>query len=95
MVNGPLEGSSESTALMDDLQQIDKLYGSYKNYELIKTVALSKSTNVVYIAINYDLGPLFAKFIIYDTGGEWVVTRLDVNTNPETIMPGLDLWRTK
>jgi len=81
--------------LIEDLQQVEKMYGNYKNYEFIKTVALSKSTNVLYIGINYDFGPLFAKFILYDIGDEWVVTKLEVNTNPETIMPGLDLWRTR
>jgi hypothetical protein len=96
MKNGPNEISYDSLTLIDDLQQADRLYGNYKNYEIIKTVVLSNSTNVIYVCINYELGPLFAKFIIYDIGGgEWVITRLDVHTNPEIIMPGLDSWRTR
>jgi hypothetical protein len=95
MKNGPNEINYESLPVINDLQYVDNLYGNYKNYEIIKTVKLSNSTTVLYISINYDLGALFSKFIIYNIGGEELVTKMEVNTNPEIIMPSLDLWRTR
>jgi len=95
MKNGPNEINYESLPVINDLQYVENLYGNYKNYELIKIVKLTNSTTVLYISINYDLGALFSKYIIYNIGGEELVTKMEVNTNPEIIMPSLDLWRTR
>ena len=70
-------------------QQVDEFYGKYLNYELIDVKEISETSKVVIISMNYELGPVYAKFLTYKAKAGWILVSFDFNTKPEIILPAL------
>jgi len=83
----PLDGSKDALSQANVLRQIQDYYGSYKTFDLIHTRNLSPIIKVVYLALNYEKGPLFAKFVVYQTEQGWILTTFTFNTKEELILP--------
>ncbi len=87
-VGGPMEGAdsllSQATTL---LRQIESRYGKYREFDLIKEVNLTPTTKIVYLQMNFQKGPLFARFVCYLTELNWVIATVDFHTKPELILP--------
>ena len=71
-------------------RRIDRLLGNYQNFEAIDAKPIGKTSQIVYLSMNFERGAVFAKFTLYRTAKDgWVVQHMDFNTRPEAIMPWL------
>ena len=53
---------------------------------------------VIYLVLDYERGPLFARFTIYRANHRWVMTNFDFNTREENLFPpvyNVETTRTK
>lgn len=69
------------------LHQVEDLYGPYEGYDVIAIRDLTPSTRIVYMALSYSSGPLFARFVVYRTGAGWLMTSFLFNTDDTAILP--------
>jgi len=83
----PVEGSKEALSQSNNLRQIQDFYGSYQSFDLISMRELSPSVRIYYLAMNFDKGPLFAKFILYRAEQGWILTSFLFNTSDTAILP--------
>jgi hypothetical protein len=83
----PLEGSKDALSQGNLLRQIQDFYGSYQGFDVISTRTLSATTRIVYMTLNFEKGPLFAKFVVYRTAQGWILTSFTFNTKEEMVLP--------
>ncbi|MBZ5648073.1 MAG: hypothetical protein LAN37_12705 [Acidobacteriia bacterium] len=83
----PIEGSKEVLSQANVLRQIQDFYGPFKGFQLIRSKNLSSNTRVIYLNINFEKGPVFAKFLVYRAEQDWILTSFLLNTNPDLILP--------
>jgi hypothetical protein len=83
----PLEGSKDALTQANNLRQIEDYYGSFKKYEVLATRTVSSSTRMDYVVLNYDKGPLFARFVSYKTDDGWILVSFDFNTKVDMVIP--------
>jgi len=81
------EFKSGSRALY--FRQAERTLGKYVAYEWVATRMIGKSSKIVYLAINYEHGAVYARFLVYRTEKDWVVQSMNFNTRPEALMPWL------
>jgi hypothetical protein len=82
-----LEGSKDALTQANGLRQIGDYYGAYKAFEVISSRTISPSTRVFYLTLEFEKGPVFAKFVIYRVAEDWVLVSFNFNTKPELILP--------
>ena len=85
--DGVLEGSPAAKAASDALREAQATYGAYRGFHVISARNLSGSTVLVYVTLDYDHGPLFAKFIAYRTTQGTVLTSLLFKMDESEILP--------
>jgi len=83
----PAEGQKNALAESNVLLQVEAFYGSYQSYELINIKEITASSRVVYVQLNYENGPVFAYFVIFKKGGDWIITTFQFHTDPTAILP--------
>ncbi len=86
---GLLEGDGKVRVLSNYVRRLDRALGNYKSSELLETKPLGQSSRIVYVAMNFQRGAVYARFALYRADKDWVVQNLDFSTKPETIMPWL------
>jgi hypothetical protein len=84
---GSLDGSKEALSQADVLRQIQEFYGAYRAFEVVSTKDLSPKTRVVYLVLDFERGPLFAKFVVYRSGQGWILAYFNFNTKEELVFP--------
>ena len=85
--NGPLEGDAKIAESAGVFHEVEKYYGRYLSFHLIQQKELTPVSRLVYIQMNYEKGPFFARFLCYLAGTEWVVAgRLLLNTDPDQVL---------
>ncbi len=72
-------------------RQTDRTLGNYRAYEVVQSRRIGASSRIFYIAINYQRGAVYARFLVYQTDKDWVVQSMDFSLKPEAIMPWLAL----
>jgi hypothetical protein len=82
-----IDGSKEALTQANNLRQIQDYYGAYRGYELISAIDITPKTKVVYLIIDFDKGPLFAKFVVYRPDQVWILVNFNFNTKTESILP--------
>ena len=70
-------------------------YAAALTCEPVEQKAIGKRSQIVYLAVNFERGVVFAKFLLYRTDKNWVVQNLYFDTRPEAIMPWLATEGTK
>ncbi|MFZ5877218.1 MAG: hypothetical protein ACOYXU_12540 [Nitrospirota bacterium] len=81
------EGSPETSIQVNYLKHVEAMYGKFQSYHLVQVHALSPLTLIVYLTINYEKGPLFARFLSYRIRNDWVLPEFSFDTKPEAIFP--------
>jgi len=85
MRNSPLRWTPSIAAPLQEAQQE---FGAFSSWELIDIQGISPHTRVVYMVLDYERGPVFAKFLAYDTSQQgWVLTSLRFSMDPDAILP--------
>jgi hypothetical protein len=82
-----IDGSKEALSQANGLRQIQDYYGAYQTFEVVSTRDLSPKTRVVYLVLDFEKGPVFAKFVVYRSDQGWILASFDVNTKEELILP--------
>jgi hypothetical protein len=83
----PVEGSKEALSQANNLRQVQDFYGTYKTFHLIQSRNLGPTSRMVYLVLDYEKGPLFAKFLVFRAEQGWIVASFSFNTHPEAILP--------
>lgn len=83
----PIEGSKDAISQANILRQIQDFYGPYKSFDLIRSRNLTPNVRVIYLTLDYEKGPLFAKFTVYQAAQGWILTNFIFNTKEEIILP--------
>jgi hypothetical protein len=86
---GLLEDDAKPTTLANYFTRIDRTVGNYKSFELIDSKVVNQSSVIYYISVNFEHAVVYARFLVYHTGGDWVVQNMDFSTRPEAVMPWL------
>ena len=79
----------KSTPHATYFRQAERTLGKYVSYEWVATKIVGKSSKILYLAINYERGAVYARFLVYRTERDWVVQSMNFNTRPEALMPWL------
>lgn len=71
------------------LHSAEQEFGPFQGWDIVDVRSLTPTTRVVYLVLNYQLGPVFAKFVAYDTEQQvgWVVTNLKFSLDDEAVFP--------
>jgi len=83
----PIEGSKEALSQANNLRQIQDFYGAYKTFHFIQSRNLGPTSRMIYLALDYEKGPVFGKFLVFRAEQGWILTSFLVNTHPEQILP--------
>ncbi len=88
---GLMQGEYRSPANATYFKEAEAAIGAYRAYEVVATKWIGQNSQYIYLAINYERGAVYARFLLYHTAKDWVVQSMEFNTKPETIMPWLAL----
>jgi hypothetical protein len=89
-----LEGNTQATSQANSLRQIEDFYGKPEGIDFIAENAISKRSKVILAVINYQKGPLFARFFAYQLkNGTWVLTQFQFQTEANAIFPEHVIYR--
>jgi hypothetical protein len=86
---GLMEGDSKAAAQADYFRRVNRAAGSYRGYELLQAKPIGRSSQVIYLSINFERGAVFARFLLYRADKNWVVQNVDFSSRPEAVMPWL------
>jgi hypothetical protein len=85
--DSPIDGSKDALSQSNTLRQIQDFYGAYQAFEVISTRELTPRIRAIYLALDFEKGPLFAKFLVYRSNQQWILTSFNFNTKEELILP--------
>ncbi len=88
---GLMDGGNKTRGQSSFLRSIAQATGSYRSYEWLESKPIGRSSQIIYLCINYEHGAVFARFLLYRTEKDWVVQDMDFSVKPESIMPWLAL----
>lgn len=87
VAGGPMEGDPSTASGADTFKNVEAHYGHYQDYLLIESKSLSSTTKLIYLQLNYEKGPLFARFLCYWNGSAWIVTgRMTFDIDPTAVL---------
>jgi hypothetical protein len=84
--DSPLQSTRDTLKEVNNLHSVESYYGAFQYFDVISVKDLSPRVKVVFVAMNYDKGPLFARFVAYRAQGEWILTSFDFNTDERQIL---------
>ena len=85
--DSPLEGSKDAESQVSSLRQIEGIYGAFQWFEVVRMREISPRTLVVYLILDYERGPLFARFTVYRSNHRWIMNSFDFSTKEEGVFP--------
>jgi hypothetical protein len=88
---GLLEGDRKVLAEINYFKRLDPVLGGFKSFELLQSQPVSQASQVMYFAINFQRGVVYARFLLYRPEQDWVVQNMDFNVRPEVIIPWMAL----
>jgi hypothetical protein len=84
----PIEANPEAMSQGGMLKTAEGLYGSYQAYQVKFVGVPSRSTRLVYLVMDYERGPLFAKFVTFKRAKSWQIVSFKFHTDVEQVWPG-------
>ena len=61
----------------------------YRSHEVVEVKQIGKMSKILYLAIRFERGMVYAKFLVWRSDQDWIVQQLNFDTRPEVIMPWL------
>ncbi|GJQ57931.1 MAG: hypothetical protein D8M57_04180 [Candidatus Scalindua sp. AMX11] len=90
----PLAGTEIAREQEKVLKETQNRYGRFLGYDLIEIAKLSESSQLVYIQMNFQDGPLFCKFLCYLKYENWIISgTLLFHPDPEEVIPDRIMFR--
>jgi hypothetical protein len=84
---GGLENRDTLTAVEEQLQGYRKNLGTLGDVHLLRTVPLGPNGRIDFLAVDYNRGPVYARFHLYLRRNRWSVIGLTFNPDPTKILP--------
>lgn len=78
-----------NTATERRLKAFADRLGNYRSYESIETRAIGRTSQILYLALNFERGAVYARFLVCRADKQWVVQSLAFDLTPEALMPWL------
>ena len=72
---------------IDALREAEDYYGKFVGYHVVDMQKLTPATSVVYLVLNYERGPLFARFRVYEYKNTQYVTEFATALTVEAVFP--------
>lgn len=85
--NSPLEGAPEIATQEQILHAAQARFGQWRAFDVVTIHQVSPSTRIIYMTLDFDKGPIFAKFVLYRTEPGWIVTNLVFSPNDADVLP--------
>jgi hypothetical protein len=85
--NSPLEGTPDIGTQAKILRAAQVEFGQWRSFDVVNIHQVSPSTRIIYMTLDFDKGPLFAKFVVYRTEPGWIVTNLLFSPNDAEVLP--------
>jgi hypothetical protein len=82
-----LEGSPEAASQVNNLKQLEAAYGKFQSYHIVQVHELTPLTEIVYLAIHYERGPVFGRFLAFRIKGGWLLPDFTFHAKPEAVFP--------
>lgn len=89
--NSPLEGTQEIGKADQALHAAQAQFGQWRRFDIVSDHTISRSTRVIYMTLDFDKGPLFAKFVLYRTEPGYIVTSVAFSPNDTDVLPAQPL----
>ncbi len=86
---GALEDDRKPSVLVNTFKELDRTVGDFRAYEIVDTKRVGVSTQIVYLAINFERAAIYGRFLLYRGDKVWVVQNMDFSLKPEAVMPWL------
>ena len=68
--------------------QIRSYYGKYSSHEYVLSKELGPKNKIVFVIINLEKGPLFARFLLFQNSeGTWTLPSFKFQGDPTHIWP--------
>ena len=91
---GPMEKKEkESLQYGASFEAIEEYYGSYRAHHMISTKEITPVSRFIILSMDFERGPVFARFLAYKGEKGWLLVSFDFNTKAEVIMPALLLGK--
>jgi hypothetical protein len=91
-----LEGNTQATSQANTLRQIEDFYGKPESFETVLESNVSTKSKIVLFVLNYQKGPLFARFQVFQlASGQWVATEFKFHTEAAQLFPNAVLYERK
>ena len=63
-------------------------YGKFRQFEVASVRQIAPSTRIYYLVLNYDNGPVYARFIVYRSADHgWILNSYKFDINMDNIIP--------
>jgi hypothetical protein len=85
--NSPLEGTPDVEKQVQILHTAQGRFGQWRGFDIVSIRPVSASTRILYMTLDYDKGPLFAKFVLYHTEPGWIVTNMIFSPDDAEVLP--------
>ena len=72
---------------IEALRVAEGVYGKFIGYHVVSIRKLTPATDIVYLVLNYERGPLFARFEVYEHKNTDYVTEFSTGFSPTTVFP--------
>jgi hypothetical protein len=86
---GLMEGDNKARVLGTYFRHLDRALGNYKSCERLEVKQIGQNSEVIYLAMAFEHGVVYGRFLMYHAAKDWVVQNMDFSTKPEAIMPWL------
>jgi hypothetical protein len=83
------EGEKSMSSGGDRFRSNERYFGKYESFELLATKAVGKRARLVFVAMCFDRGAMFARFQLYKRSSGWVIQDITWKYKPEELMPWL------
>jgi len=91
MVGSPIALSEQPQREVGALRRFESLFGAYQDFHVVRIVAISPTTQMIYLQLDYLNGPAFGKFLVYQARETWNIVSFDFGADPEVVW-GLSLF---
>jgi hypothetical protein len=82
-----VQGTQEASRFKETVRSLR----NYRSLEVIEVKEIGKTSKILYLAMNFERGVLYGRFLLWKSDRDWVVQHIDFSTKPEVIMPWLAL----
>lgn len=87
--NSVMDGNAAAKGQMLQISEVERYYGKYEGYQLVRTSLLTPRTRRFYFALYYEKSPLWVFFDVYERKtGEFTISEMLFNTKASLILPG-------